>query len=389
MKKIVVFVSALMFVACGKSGSGDFTISGTAKGIEDGKMVVLQKSDDANFTMIPIDTVKVKDGKFEFTGEVEESEMYSVIFPELNGGFSVVAEKGDIKAEVYKDSIMATKVSGTPSNDDLFKLNSDLKKIQKKMMKREADYVTLHKAEFEAAKAKNDSAVMMKLSGELQEIRSGKEYNNAIEKFITSNPKSYMSVLIVKEMANAPMNVDFVKVKKLYEGLDSSVKELKPGLNIKKQIDAYDAAQAKKGKELKKGDKVPDFSAATPEGKTVSLQQALGKATIIDFWASWCGPCRQENPNVVALYNELHAKGLNIIGVSLDDEKADWVNAIKKDQLTWTHVSNLKKWDDPIARMYHVEQIPTTFLVDAQGKLVAKDLRGDALKQAVLELLKN
>ena len=119
----------------------------------------------------------------------------------------------------------------------------------------------------------------------------------------------------------------------------------------------------------------------------VSLKESLGKVTIVDFWASWCGPCRQENPNVVAIYNDLHAKGLNIIGVSLDKDASKWKEAIAKDKLTWTHVSNLKFWDEPIAKLYHVEAIPATFILDAAGNVVAKDLRGDALRAKIVELL--
>ena len=117
------------------------------------------------------------------------------------------------------------------------------------------------------------------------------------------------------------------------------------------------------------------------------MKESLGKVTIIDFWASWCGPCRAENPNVVAIYNELHAKGLNIIGVSLDSELSKWKAAIAKDKITWAQISNLKEWKEPIARMYNLEQIPTTFILDASGKIVAKDLRGDDLKKKVIELL--
>lgn len=119
----------------------------------------------------------------------------------------------------------------------------------------------------------------------------------------------------------------------------------------------------------------------------VSLKESLGKVTIVDFWASWCGPCRKENPNVVALYKELHSKGLNIIGVSLDKEASAWKEAIAKDNLSWTQVSNLKYWDEPIAKQYGVESIPATFILDSTGKVVAQDLRGAELRAKVLELL--
>ncbi len=119
----------------------------------------------------------------------------------------------------------------------------------------------------------------------------------------------------------------------------------------------------------------------------ISLKESLGKVTIVDFWASWCGPCRRENPNVVALYKEFHSKGLNIIGVSLDEDKTKWKDAIAKDKLSWTQVSNLKGWEDPIAAQYKVEAIPATFILDASGNIVARDLRGNELKEKISELL--
>ncbi|MCI9844898.1 TlpA family protein disulfide reductase [Flavobacterium pectinovorum] len=119
----------------------------------------------------------------------------------------------------------------------------------------------------------------------------------------------------------------------------------------------------------------------------MSLKESLGKVTIVDFWASWCGPCRKENPNVVAIYKELHSKGLNIIGVSLDKEASAWKEAIAKDNLSWTQVSNLKFWDEPIAKQYGVESIPATFILDSSGKVVAQNLRGPELRAKVLELL--
>jgi len=124
-----------------------------------------------------------------------------------------------------------------------------------------------------------------------------------------------------------------------------------------------------------------------PDGKSITLKTAMGKVTIIDFWASWCRPCRMENPNMVALYNEFHGKGLNIIGVSLDRDAAAWKKAIDADKLGWQHVSNLQFWDEPVAVQYGVESIPETFVLDKKGVVVAKSLRGDELKAKIKELL--
>lgn len=119
----------------------------------------------------------------------------------------------------------------------------------------------------------------------------------------------------------------------------------------------------------------------------VSLKENLGKVTLIDFWASWCAPCRAENPNIAALYTEFHSNGLNIISVSLDNDAKKWKQAIANDKLIWTQVSNLKEMQDPIALQYGISQIPTTFLLDASGKIVAIDLNGESLKSKIKELL--
>jgi peroxiredoxin len=189
-----------------------------------------------------------------------------------------------------------------------------------------------------------------------------------------------LSLLFLQQALNQP-DKDDAKIKKLFETLDPSLKNTKEGKKLKKSIDGLGAATV--------GTMAPDFTAPNVDGKMVSLKESLGKVTIVDFWASWCGPCRAENPNVVALYNEFHAKGLNIIGVSLDKEgeAAKWKEAIEKDGLTWTEVSNLKFWQDPIAMKYNVKSIPATFLLDATGKIIAKDLRGAELKAKVASLL--
>lgn len=162
--------------------------------------------------------------------------------------------------------------------------------------------------------------------------------------------------------------------------LDPKVKAADEGKKIKKSLDTI--------KNLSIGSLAPDFSGPNPEGKIVSLKESMGKLTIIDFWASWCASCRQENSNVVALYKEFHDKGINIIGISLDKDVHKWKEAIAKDKLAWTQISNLKGWgNDPIALQYNIKGLPAIFLIDANGKIIAKDLHGAELRARVAAAL--
>jgi len=138
----------------------------------------------------------------------------------------------------------------------------------------------------------------------------------------------------------------------------------------------------------KVGEKAPEFSAPDEKGKVQTLKKMRGKkVTVIDFWASWCKPCRYENPNMVALNKEFGSKGLKIVGVSLDKDAEKWKEAIKKDALDWKHVSNLKFWNEPVAGQYSVQSIPATYILDSKGVIVAKNLRGEDLKAKVREML--
>jgi peroxiredoxin len=169
--------------------------------------------------------------------------------------------------------------------------------------------------------------------------------------------------------------------------IEADIKSLDTNV-AKIQIIKDMSSRVKELKNVAVGQKAPDFTLNDVNGTPLSLSSKFGsKLLLIDFWASWCHPCRMENPNVVKVYNEFHKKGFDVIGVSLDRSKEDWVKAIADDKLTWTHVSDLKYWDNAAAKLYAVNSIPANFLLDENGVIIAKNLREGDLYNKVKEIL--
>lgn len=383
MKRILftLTVIAVLF-SCNKAGKNEYIISGTVKGVADGKTVILEKQDETG-QLKPIDTVKVKDGKFTIKGAANEPEIMLLQIEALQGKVPFILENGDIKIVVDKDSIQKSKLSGTFNNDVFSKFNVDVVKFQKESQKKMMDFQNANMAKMKAAQETKDTVTINKMMKDYQKIQ--KEGMDFYVVFAEKNPKALISALIVDSMLNDP-NVDLVRVKKIYSSFSTELKKYKPGKSIQTKLDKIEKpVTAETSAEV--GIIAPDFSAPNPDGKSISLKASLGKVTLVDFWASWCNPCRVENPNVVALYNEFHSKGLNIISVSLDKDAKKWKEAIAKDKLTWNHVSNLKFWEEPIALAYGVKSIPATFLLDEKGTIIAKDLRGAELKAKIASLL--
>jgi thiol-disulfide isomerase/thioredoxin len=166
----------------------------------------------------------------------------------------------------------------------------------------------------------------------------------------------------------------------VYKDLSAKYKGNKYLVNLKKNVESYS--------NLIEGSVAPDFTLTTSEGKQMVLSSLRGKIVMIDFWASWCGPCRKENPNVINVYKKFHTKGFEIIGVSLDDNAEKWHDAIVKDELPWYHVSELKGWESEVAKVYGVDAIPFTVLLDKEGKILAKGLRSKNLEEKLNEIFK-
>lgn len=375
MKKLLlVAISTAFLFSCNKETNTDgYQVFGTIDSIEDGIKVFIETPDDQG-GVITIDTAFVKNGKFEFNGNAKQIEIAYLQIQDLQGKIPFVLENQKITITAYKDSLHTSKIAGSYNNDELTKFNKEFENFQKKVAKFQAEQSDA----FMAAQQANDTEAMTKISEDYMILE--KEFTVFTNEYVSENPNSFVTLMLLAQMVNNP-DADFSKVKADVEALSPELKSTKIGTEIQEKLKSLSSTSV--------GQIAPDFSAPDPEGKIVSLKESLGKVTLIDFWASWCGPCRRENPNVVALYNEFHDKGFNIIGVSLDKEgqKDKWTEAIEVDKLTWTQISNLKYWQDPIARQYNVQGIPATFLLDAEGKIVAKNLRGAELRAKVAELL--
>lgn len=374
MKKIFYIITLATFAfACNKLEKNEFLINGSAKGVKDGTSIYLNLQGENGFLVK--DSAVIKNEKFNLKGTIETPEIGFIRMAANNGDFPFILEHGKINIEVNKDTIQISKLSGTLNNEKLQSYNNESKVVFNKIIK----YNVENQMTWIKAKKENDSATMNKLNAGLKSFQQ--ELNDVSVKFVKNNPEAFLSVLLIENFITR-QHLPVEEIKVLFSKINKEYSNSKSALNIKKILNEYSSLESNSDVI-----KAQEFSAKNPDGKEISLKESLGKVTIIDFWASWCGPCRAENPNVVALYNQYHEKGLNIIGVSLDKDAAKWKEAIAKDGLTWSQVSNLKFWDEPIAKLYNVKAIPAMFILDANGNIVAKDLKGEALKAKVEELL--
>ncbi|SNZ00045.1 TlpA disulfide reductase family protein [Flagellimonas pacifica] len=368
MKKIFVVVLGVLFLASCNSKSEGFTINGTVRGdLENGTQVFLKTIDSLN-RYIEIDTTKVENGNFTFTGTQVEPKLHYIAIESGQQLIPFFLENGEISLKFQKDSLNHAKLKGTLQNDLFMNFLDESRKLQERHSSMTRD--------MRSAAQQRDTATATALREEFMEFQEeAKSYN---VDFVKENPNALISVLILGDLLqNRVVSED--EVKELFEALSPEMKQSTPGKRIKKFLDQL--------KNVEIGGVAPEFSAPTPNGDLLALSDVKGKLTLIDFWAAWCRPCRAENPNIVSVYNKYHDKGFNVIGVSLDSRAEDWTNAIEADGLTWNHISNLKRFQDPIAQMYSINAIPAAFLIDENGVIVAKNLRGPALEQKVAELL--
>lgn len=396
MKKYFLFLAAAgMMVSCNKLAENEFEISGKIDKSLDGKKVVLEKL-GGYMGFIPVDTVQIKDGKFIIKDTVSSPSLHFISIDGMQGmsKLNIVLEPGEIELDINKDSIQNSKFGGSYNNDKLYEYVTEMKKLQKGEQKRYDAFTKKYASEIAQVRSNpSDTVTMNKLNKLFLEENKKSPVKEFSLKFIKDNPKAFINIYVLRDLLGK-QSVTAKEAQDMFNKFDGEVKMTKEGKELGENIKTANAPapavqQSPEGNAAAQpGKQAAGFSAPNPEGKTVSLKENLGKVTIIDFWASWCPPCRKENPNVVAMYNKLHSKGLNIIGVSLDDDKERWKKAIAADKITWPQVSNLKKWEDPVAKLYGVESIPATFILDEKGNIVAQNLSGAALEAKVMELLK-
>ena len=362
IKNLTLFFSVLI-LSC--SNDNSFTINGNIDSLDNTKVYILQ-ADQNNQPYIKDSTI-VKSNQFSFKGVSATPQISYMQIEGVNGYVLTILENGLIEADLYIDSISKSQVYGTKSNDDFIKYKLETKSLVENM----------NSISYEAQDAimKGDVETAMKLEKDY----SLKEREVLLYEwdFITDNLDSYMSALLLEVfMVENKVNKD--SIIDVYESFSNRIKVSDVGNNIADLLSEFEDP-------IEVGEVAPDFTAPSLDGSNVTLSQelSLNTVTLLDFWAAWCRPCRVENPNLVRLYKLYNDDGFNIIGVSLDRTKEQWEQAVEDDSLLWTQVSNLNFWNDPIARRYSIRAIPQSYLINQDGIVIGKNLRGNDLEEKI------
>ena len=366
MKILYSFFCLFIFIVAGAQTKQSYTINGKLDSVTS-PMIYLSVIDDNKFVA---DSSAISNGSFSIKGTVDGFTSGYLYFDKNSENvLRLYVEPGVMDLTANAHHLPDATIKGSQLNDD----NRALKKaLEPYNVKEEAFNKTYEKASAAKDKALLDS--LDKLETEML-----KEKRRYITDFVSKHPNSMLSAITLQE--NYAYYAEASDLEPFYAMLSPAVKSSKAGKEVEKMINAY--------KKTAIGEIMPDISQPDTSGKVHSLKELRGKYVLVDFWASWCGPCRRENPKVVAAYNAYHPKGFEVFGVSYDGEKGKgkWIKAIQDDKLFWMQVSDLKGWQNATSDAFYIKAIPTNILIDPNGKILAKNLFGEELKTRLAQLL--
>lgn len=376
--KLGQLIVGMLFPAMLAAQEGAYSIQGKITGLDTPAIAYLAyRKEGKNIA----DSVFIRNGAFEFKGAADQPFLaWLVIDRKRMGLYNMDRQAMKEMVRLYvsgtivltgKDSVHKAVISGSPINLEYQQLLALMDPVDK-AFEEFSNNIRKVTREQTSARGYRDS---------IERLQSGfrQQRRQIAESFIRKNPGSYISLAALKDhVAGAYPDPD--ELEPLFKLLSPALRETRAGIDFESMLNAIRLAKV--------GNMAPDFVEKDVTGQPVTLSQYRGKYVLLDFWASWCGPCRQDNPNLVKLYNRFKDKNFIILGVSLDrpDGKDAWLKAIKDDQLTWPQVSDLKGWESGVPKLYGVRSIPRNFIIDPTGKIVAMGLHGGPLHRFVEQL---